>query len=54
MNDIGELLAVMLAILAAGIIFVMIPLTYFETTFVEPPRPRQRIFRKKATTGMHR
>jgi hypothetical protein len=53
MNDIGELLAVMLAILAAGIIFLMM-LTYFETTVVEPPRPRQRIFRKKATTGMHR
>jgi hypothetical protein len=54
MNDIGAFLAVMLAILAAGIIFLMILLTYFETTLGEPLPPRRRIFRKKATTSTDR
>ncbi len=54
MNDINEFLAVMLAILAAGYIFLMILLTYLETTLVEPLPPRRRVFRKKAATGMHR
>ena len=53
MNDIDEFLAVMLAIFG-GIILLMILLTYLETTLVEPRRPRQRIFGKKATTtGLH-
>ena len=46
MNDIDEFLAVMLAIFA-GIVLLMILLTYLETTLVEPRRPPQRIFRRK-------
>jgi hypothetical protein len=53
MNDIDEFLAVMSAIFI-GVALLMIVLTYLETTLVEPRRPRQRIFRKKAATGMHR
>lgn len=53
MNDIDEFLEVMLAIFA-GIVFLMILLTYLERTLVDPRRPRQQIFRKKATTGTHR
>jgi len=53
MNDIDEFLAMMLAIFA-GIVLLMILLTYLETTLVEPLRPRQRIFRKKAAPGTNR
>ena len=52
MNDIDEFLAVMSAIFA-GVVFLLVVLTYLETTLVEPRRPRQRIFGKKATTGLH-
>ena len=54
MNDINEFLAVMLAAIFAGIVFLMILLTYLETTLVEPRRTRQRIFRKKAAPGTNR
>jgi len=53
MNDIDEFLAMMLAIFA-GIVLMMILLTYLETTLVEPLRPRRRVFRKKAAPGTHR
>ena len=53
MNDIDEFLAVMSAIFV-GVVLLMVVLTYLETTLVEPRRPRQRILRKKAVTGMHR
>jgi hypothetical protein len=53
MNDIDEFLTVMLAIFA-GIILLMILLTYLETTLVEPLRPRRRVFRKRVTTGTDR
>src|SRR5829696_379439 len=47
----NQLLEVMLAIFAAKIVSFMVVLTYLVTTLVEPRRPRQRIFRKKAATG---
>ena len=53
MNDIDEFLEVMLAIFI-GIVLLMIVLTYLETTLAEPLRPRQRLFRKKVTTGADR
>ena len=53
MNDIDEFLAVMSAIFI-GVALLMIVLTYLETTLVEPRQPRQRNFRKKAATGIHR
>jgi hypothetical protein len=53
MNDIDEFLAVMSAIFV-GVVLLMVVLTYLETTLVEPRQPRQRIFRKKAATGVHR
>ena len=52
MNDIDEFLAMMLAIFA-GIILLMILLTYLETT-LEPLRPSRRVLRKKAAPGRHR
>ena len=53
MNDIDEFLAVMSAIFV-GVVLLMVVLTYLETTLVEPRRPRQRIFRKKAAPGTNR
>jgi len=53
MNDIDEFLEVMSAIFI-GVTFLMVVLTYLETTLVEPRRPHQRIFRKKGATGTHR
>ena len=48
----NQFLEVMLAIFA-GIVLLMILLTYLETT-LEPLRPSRRVLRKKAAPGRHR